>query len=191
MRSRLTAKQKRLMKELGDIFSVIGMDYWEMEKYPKKDWTGLLGLKKRQAITGRVVMEYTIINDLLNDEILEYFFGVGEGSIESQLDAMRWWESGKYQEFDRYILERVSLLDKLKFVKKIHGIPKSIVGDVEKLNRLRNVVAHGFYFENMEDYEVLRKAVYKGKDVFTLEGIKVFVEDTQRVREFFIDRLLR
>ena len=73
MGSGLTPKQKRLIKELYDISSVIGMDYWEIEEYPKESRTSILELQKRQAITGRIIMQYTLIDDMVGSEICKYF----------------------------------------------------------------------------------------------------------------------
>ena len=178
MASGLTPKQKRLIKELDNIFSLIGMDYWEIGKYSKESRTGILEFQRCQAITGQIIIHYTFINELVNLAVCMYFFRVGKRSIG--------WKSEKLQNFNYYILESRSLLEKFRIVKSVYGIPKNIVRDVERLNALRNVVAHKLFPENVEDFGKKRKAVYKGKDIFTLEGIKIFREDMGRVVDFLL-----
>ena len=189
MASGLTAKQKRLKKELDDIFFELGMDYWRIEEYAEESRSGVLDMQKRKAITGQIVMTHSFVDELLDAEICEYFFGSGKTSIEAMLEKMRWRRSKKFREFNEYILGSMKLLGKLKLVKTLYGVPKSIVEDVEKLNTLRNVVAHEFYPEDLKKYKPRRRPLYKGKDIFTVEGIKLFAEDMVRVNEFFISRL--
>ena len=174
----LTPKQRRLIKELDDIYSLLVMDYWNIEKYSKEDRTALLELQKSKAIRGAVVMQYTFIDDMLNCEICKYFFGSNKSPIQL-------WKTKKFQNFNHYILENLYLLQKLELVKAFARVPKSIVADIEKLNALRNAIAHAFFPENLRRY----KPVYKGKDIFTLEGIELYTEDMQRVNDYFHKRL--
>jgi hypothetical protein len=181
MGSGLTSKQKRIIKELDDIYSLIGMDYWDIDKYPKEGRTAILELQKRQAIIGEIIMQYTLIDEMVNCEICTYFFSSSKSSIQL-------WRTKKFQNFNYYILESLYLLEKLRLVQTFYGIPKNIVDDVERLNALRNAVAHAFFPENLRGYKTWHKAVYKGKDIFTLEGIKLFTQDMQRVNDFFLSK---
>lgn len=189
MESGLTAKQKRVMKELDDIFSVIGMDYWRIEEYRKESRSGILDMQKRKAITGQIIMTHSFVDELLDAEVCEYFFGSGKSSIDAMVESMRWLRSKKYRDFNEYVLGRMSLVEKLKLVKTLYGVPKRIVEDVEELNRLRNIVAHECYPEDLKRFKPRRRPLYKGKNIFTVERIKVFGEDMVGVSEFFIDRL--
>ncbi len=181
MGSGLTPKQKRIIKELDDIYSLTAMDYWNIEEYPKEGRTAILELQKRQAVTGAIIMQYTLIDEMMNYEICRYFFGSNKTSIQL-------WRTKKFQNFNYYILESLYLLQKLRLVRTFYGIPKNIVEDVERLDALRNAVAHAFFPENLRRYKTRHKTVYKGKDVFTLEGMKLFTEDMQRVNDFFVSR---
>jgi len=182
MGSGLTAKQKGLIKELNDISSVIRMDYWDIEKHPKEKRSGRLEVMKRKAITGHIIMQYTLIDEIMNLEIWAYFFSFGTSSKQ-------WWSPTKFKKFNYYLLERLYLVQKLDIVKTFYGIPKEIVEDIRKLNEVRNAVAHAFSPEKSRGYKMRHKTVYKGKDIFTVEGIKVFVEDMDRVTEFFFSRM--
>jgi hypothetical protein len=188
MASGLTTKQKRLKAELDDIFAVIGMDYWRIEEYAKESRTGILEMQKRKAITGQIIMTHSFVDELVDAEICEYFFGSGKSSVEATLERMRWRTSKKFRDFNEYILASMSLVEKLRFVETLYAVPKKIVGDVRELNRLRNVVAHEFYPEVLKRYKPRQRPLYKGKDIFTVEGVKAFVEDMVGVNDFFIDR---
>jgi hypothetical protein len=177
MTSGLTRKQKTLMKELDSIFSLIGMDYWEIGKYSEESRTGMLEFQRRQAIIGQIIGYYTFVSQLVDWAVCIYFFRLGKRRVA--------WGSEKLQKFNDYILESRSLLEKLRIVKSVYEIPKNVVRDVERLNALRNVVAHRCFFEESEDWRREGKAVYKGKNIFTLEGIKMFREDMKRVVDFW------
>jgi hypothetical protein len=179
MGSGLTPKQKRMVKQLDDICTEIHMDYWNIEKYPEEMRTGMLELQKRQAIVGDIVTQYTIIDEALGDGICRYFFGASESSIQL-------WRTKKFQNFNYYVLERLYLLQKLRFLGSFREVPKDIRQSVAKLDALRNAVAHAFFPENLKDYSKWRRVVYKGKDIFTLEGMKLFREDMNSVNAFFL-----
>jgi len=181
MESGLTPKQKVMVKELDGIYAVIHMDYWNIEEYPKEMRTGMLELQKRQAIVGAIIMQYTLIDEAVSDEICKYFFGTEESSIQL-------WRTRKFQNFNYYILERLYLLQKLRLLGSFYEIPKNIRQNIAKVDALRNAVAHAFFPENLKDYKKWRKVVYKGKDIFTLEGIKMFREDMDSVNTFFLSR---
>jgi len=179
MGSGLAPKQKGMIKELDDICTEIHMDYWNIEKYPKEIRTGMLELQKRQAIVGDIITQYTLIDEAVSNEICKYFFGSSKSSIQL-------WRTKKFQNFNYYILERLYLLQKLRLLGSVREVPKNIRQNVAKLDTLRNAVAHAFFPENLKDYKKWRKVVYKGKDIFTLEGIKLFREDMDSVNAFFL-----
>jgi len=177
----LTPKQKRIIKELDYIYSMLRMDYWNIKEYkfPKEEKTPILEFQKNQTIRGEIVVQYTFIDEMLGCEICKYFFGSSKSSIQL-------WKTKKFQNFNYHILENLYLLQKLRLVQAFSRIPKNIVDDIERLNALRNALTHALFPENLRRY----KPVYKGKDIFTLEGIELFAEDMQRVRVFFVKRLM-
>jgi hypothetical protein len=70
----------------------------------------------------------------------------------------------------------------LRFVKAITKVPKPVAADIEALNVLRNGLAHAFFPENLRS----AKPIYKGKDIFSRDGLKRFIEDMSRVSDFFV-----
>jgi len=130
---------------------------------------------KRHLIIGEVVTSYTLVDENLNMRLCDYFFGRRRGYIKL-------WKTKKFQRFNYHVLEELSLLAKLRFAKSIAPIPKSICADIERLNSLRNGLAHAFLPENLKK----SKPVWKGKNIFTLEGMKVFKENMEGIFNFFV-----
>ena len=71
---------------------------------------------------------------------------------------------------------------KLRFVKSISRMPKPVTVDIERLNALRNGLAHAFFPENLKK----SKPEWKGRKIFTLEGLQVFLEDMSKIDAYFL-----
>jgi len=84
--------------------------------------------------------------------------------------------SKKFNLFNYHVIEKLGLIPKVRFVKSISGGPKAIAADRERLNGLRNCVAHSFFPENLKK----QKPVRKGKPIFTSGGLNSFYEDVQK-----------
>jgi hypothetical protein len=67
--------------------------------------------------------------------------------------------------------------------KAISGIPKGIAADIERLNALRNAVAHSLFPENLKR----QKPIWKGKVVFTQEGFASLEGDIAEIHRHFRD----
>jgi len=171
----LTKKQKILIKEIEEINSLLSLDYQNILEYDKSSRTTYLEVAKQKIIRGQIITWYTLVDEFLNMELCHYFFGKKKNFIYL-------WRTKKFQNFNYYVLEELYLLQKLRFVKTIKKIPKSIFGDIEKLNFLRNGLAHSFFPDNLKK----SKPIYKGKHVFTLEGLKLLQQDFDDIFDFFI-----
>ena len=84
--------------------------------------------------------------------------------------------------FNYHILEEFSLLQKLRFVKAIKPLPKGVVADIERLNALRNGLAHAFFPENLKKV----KPEWKGRSILTVDALRQFADDMQEVFDQFI-----
>ena len=104
------------------------------------------------------------------------------------------WKTKKFERFNYFVLEKMSLMEKLAFVKDVYVVPKGIAADIESINAIRNAVAHAFFPENLRAYRskpggTARQFAgppYKGVDVFTFDGFGRFVADARRVVEFMV-----
>jgi hypothetical protein len=79
----------------------------------------------------------------LNLILCHYFFGREKSTIQL-------WKTKKFQLFNHHVLEELSLMAKFRFAKSIAKMPKGVAGDVDRLNALRNGLAHAFFPENLK-----------------------------------------
>jgi len=171
----LTPLQKRLLAELEEIGSLTRLDYMNIVDYDPEERTARLRLMKNQLVRSQVIADYTFVDEMLGAAICHYFFGRKKTFI-------RLWKTKKFRNFNHYILEVLSLSEKLRLVKAISKVPKTVVSNIEALNALRNGLAHAFFPENLRS----SKPVYKGKGIFTCEGLETFIDDMGKISYFFL-----
>jgi hypothetical protein len=107
-------------------------------------------------------------------EICHYYFG-------KKRSFPQLWKTKRFQLFNYHVLEELYPLQKLRLVKAIRPVPKQVSKSIESLNALRNGLAHAFFPENLRK----TKPTWKGKNIFSLEGAKLFMEDMYSVAGFF------
>jgi hypothetical protein len=171
----LTRKQQSLVHELDELSSLLGLDYQKIKEYERESRTPHLERMKKHFIIGEVITQYTLIDEHLSMHLCHYFFGRGKSVI-------RLWKTKRFQRFNYHVLEELSLLAKLRFVKSFMNIPKPLVSDIERINALRNGLAHAFFPENLKK----SKPIYKGKNIFSSEGVRLFMEDMGKITDFFL-----
>jgi hypothetical protein len=143
----LTRAQKRLVEDLDKIMSAAGLDYWNiLDRDPKYDQHRTLVLQgmMREIVRGEVVSQYTLIDEHLGTKICHYMFE------NKQFPTL--WKSKKFERFNYFVLEKMSLMEKLAFVKDVYAVPKGIAADIESINAIRNALAHAFFSENLRAY---------------------------------------
>jgi hypothetical protein len=77
-------------------------------------------------------------------------------------------------------IARVALLRKLALVREYKQIPKPIEEIITLTNMIRNAMAHSFFPMNKKDFRRTEQVTYKGKDLYTLDGLKLFNDDANR-----------
>jgi hypothetical protein len=172
--NKLTKKQRDLIKELEELAFLFSLDYYNIQSYDKEARTTYLELARDKIIRGQIIMWYTLVDEHLNVALSHYFFG-------KKRNFIRLWKTKKFQNFNYHVLEELNLMQKLRFVKAISKIPKGIVGNIEKLNALRNGVAHAFFPQNLKR----SKPIYKGRNIFSLDGVKQLQQDMDELIDFF------
>jgi hypothetical protein len=180
----LTPKQRRLKAEIEELSAFVQMDHWNIAQYSKERRTTVLELIKRQLIVGDVVTKYTVIDELLSVIICHYYFG----EPSKGRSFRQHWKSQKFQIFIHYIMDDTYLLNKLKLARAISEIPPKIRDAVERINAVRNALAHSFYPENRRQYVPRKKVIYQGADVYTQQGIEKFAEDFEAVKGYLWQR---
>ena len=170
----LTKKQRALVDELQEMRDLMLLNYEQIEEYPAPSRTTSLLLMRNKLVRGQVVVSYTLIDEFLTNRLCRFIFG-------RQRSFPDLWKTKRFRLFNHYVVESLSLLEKLRFAKAIQEIPKPIAKDIESLNVLRNGLAHSFFPENLRS----AKPVWKGDDVFTIVGFRRFHEDMQQVFDHF------
>lgn len=169
---------KKLVEELDSIFELLEINYRELSQTITDRKQARLHLQgiKNQVIRGQVIKDYTWIDEWLNMEIRDYLFPRGEPKNIRR--------TKKFQNIEHYLLQELYPLQKLRFVTKFTKIPKPIVEIVNKVNILRNGLAHAFYPEEF----IKSKPEYKGKNIFELEGLRFYMEDMWKVKNYVYKR---
>ena len=189
--ARLTQKQRKLIGELEKVASIVRIDYWNIRDREKEARTPVLEVTKRELIRGEVIGQYTLIDDLLSTEVCLYFL--------PGKDLIKQWKTKKFRRFNYYVIERLYMTQKLAFLKDVYDVPRDIASRIEEINALRNAMAHAFFPENLRVYQMKgrpgpRKPVmvrYRGRDLFSVEGVTAFVADCSTVTDFLLRKLKR
>jgi hypothetical protein len=171
----LTRSQKKLLAEVETIAELSQVDYVNILEYDSEERTTRLRLMKNQIVRSQIITDYTFIDEMLGSAICHYFFGKTKSFITL-------WKTKKFKNFNYYILEVLSLTEKLRLVKSITKVPKGVAADIEALNALRNGLAHAFFPENLRS----AKPAYKGQDIFSRGGLERFIEDMSKISDFFV-----
>jgi hypothetical protein len=175
MPSVLTKKQRALISELTQIRDLLELDFERIEDCKAESRTIRLLVMRNKLVRGQVIVWYTLVDEFLTNRICRFFFGKRRSSIHL-------WRTKRFKLFNYHVIERLSLLAKLSLAKAISPIPKAVAADIEQLNALRNGLAHAFFPENLRS----AKPVWKGKDVFTIDGLRRLELDLQNVFAYFV-----
>jgi hypothetical protein len=165
----LTKRQRAQIKEIKDLQEIFGLDYERMLEYEAAARTPRLEATKRTLVRGQVVLLYTIVDELLSMRIRRYFFA-GRNFAKAR-------RTKKFQRFNHHVLDELSLLQKLRFARSIQEPPMHITADINRLNALRNALAHTFFPEDLRH----SRTDWKGKSIFSRDGAARFQDDCQRI----------
>jgi hypothetical protein len=174
---KLTKKQRELVAELNHLTSTLGLDCDEIvaDAYPEVK-TPLLQLAKDQLTRSAIILKYVLMDEFLSGVICWHYFGKKRGFPEL-------WKTKRFKSFNYFVLEKLYLLQKLELVRSIHDIPRWVSSDLAALNELRNGIAHSFFPQSRR-----RKPDWKGQSVFAPDGLDRFLEDMQKLSDFFVQR---
>jgi len=174
---RLTKKQRTLQKEVSALLEFLRV-IPDLTTVKPARRTECLTWAKRELITSAVLRQYLLMDEHLNNEICWQFF--------PRRTYRELWRTKRFRAFSNYILDRLSLLPKLDFVRARIHLPERFYKDIRDLNALRNALAHSFFPENRRS-----KPKWKGVDIFSFAGIGQFIKDTSDASTFFFARLRR
>ena len=92
----------------------------------------LLKSAKDQIIRSDIVLQYVLMDELLNIRIRRHYFG--------KRNFRQLWKTKRYRSFQHFVLDKIYLLQKLELLCSLRDIPKSVRSDLHALNDLRNAI---------------------------------------------------
>jgi hypothetical protein len=140
----------------------------------------MLEFSEDHIVRAGVIGKYVLIDEFLTNVICRHFF-------KPKASFPKLWRTKKFRNFMFYIMEDLSLLKKLTIVQSIIDVPKPIAHSIHRVNSTRNALAHSFFPENRREHKPRGRVMYKGRDLFSVEGYKGFAEDAQQVIDFFVE----
>jgi hypothetical protein len=158
---RLTAQQLGVFREVEEIASMIKLDYPYILAYERDARTPIIEHMRRKMILSEIITRYTLVDEHLNLTLCHYFFGRKKSTIQL-------WKTKRFQLFNHHVIEELSLMAKFRFAKSIAKMPKGVAADIDRLNALRNGLAHALFPENLKR----SKPEWKGKNIFSKEGLE-------------------
>lgn len=177
MREKIEASQM----ELDEVMELAGLKKIEVPEDLLKPFITILpdiNNQKKKIITMMVLGEYLQIDSKMSVLVTNFFFRHCQGTTWEAVQAIV--TTHEFEVFQAKIVNEMPFLRKLSILKEIYDIPKDIVSKVNKLNDLRNAIAHSLVPENLEH----NRTLYNEQSIFTNDGIKVFLTDVQSVMDF-------
>jgi hypothetical protein len=130
-----------------------------------------------KMVLAEIISKYTLIDEELSVIIQKYFLGSQD-------------RTKKCRVFRQRILDELYLIKKMEIVHAIKDIPKNVRNAIYDLNGMRNAYAHGLHPETSREHKTHKKVFYRGKDIRTYEGLKMFMEDTHQAHMYLWRRSL-
>lgn len=174
---KLTKTQKKYSAEIDQIIELLGLSHKDILRFEKDARSPILERIKRQYIVGEIVSDYTLIDEMLGSIIAHYFFNPRKSFIKL-------WKTKHFKNFNYFILEKISLRNKLDLAKNISDIPRSIRSGILEINELRNGLAHAFFPENLRGDRTL----YRGENIFSISGLKRYLREKEKIVDFLFKK---
>src|SRR5262245_62551863 len=107
----LTPHQRRLLKEVEEIFELVGMEVWKIEEREPHTRMMDLNIIRDKLIRGEVIGQYTRIDEFLTSIICNYYFR----RRDAHSSYGRLWKTKRVH----YIMDETYLPKKLNFLNAI------------------------------------------------------------------------
>jgi hypothetical protein len=168
----LTRLQKRLRKEAEEIAQMAQADFWNIEKSEAEWRTNRFRIAISRLVVAEVVTRYTLLDEVLAEYLCAYFF-----KKRARKTYGIYWKQKKFRLFVHFMLDEMYLLKKMQMVHAIKPLPKEVRETIQKVNAIRNAMAHSFFPENRKEHFGTGQVLYDGKDIRTVEGLRKFKDD--------------
>jgi hypothetical protein len=180
----LTRAQAKLRNSIEDIASLISMDHWNIDDYEEGARTPYLLKMQRQLVLSEVIMKYTLIDELLTVIICKFYFRKAQKPIHFG----NLWRTKGFRLFNHDVMDELYPLQKLRLVRDLKEVPKEVRETIERVNALRNALAHSFFPENRRQYMRQRRLTYRDLDIHTRDGLERFDRDVQVATDHLMQR---
>jgi len=154
-RDRLTRKQINYVRQLREIFAILGLDFENIRDYPTaEERTVQLERILDHVVRGEIIRQFTLIDELLTHELAGKI-------LANRVQNRR--RSKRFQAVKNALVKsQLSLRRKLTLLRGFVKVPNDVVTSIVRLNKLRNNMAHQFFLENSP--ETLK---YSGRNIFS------------------------
>jgi hypothetical protein len=164
-------------KEIGNLLKIVGLE--KIEDGGPRDiytFTNLEG-QKRRLIRMMILEDYLQIDSKMSILVTDFLFHHCQKEYE---DMLKVTTSKEYLVFTDKLLKEMPFLRKVAVIKGFLSVPSDIVSGLNKINDLRNAIAHALIPESLGEERVL----YKGELIFSLKGAKLFNKDTTKIMTY-------
>jgi hypothetical protein len=141
-----------------------------------------LELAVHKMVIAEVVSQYTLLDEILGEIIIEYFFKVDPATLHLSD------EPNAYTIFSHHILDEMFLLKKMAIVHAIKALPGEVTSVIQRVNSLRNALAHSLFPEKRKEHRRSGKVLFGSKDIRTPEGLVLFRDTVQVAHMYLFDR---
>lgn len=131
-------------------------------------------------MVAEVITRYTLLDEVLSDYLCRHYFKKPDNS------RFIFWKQKKFRLFVHFMLDEMYLLKKMQMVHAIKPLPKDVRETIQKVNALRNAMAHSFFPENRKEHMKVGKVLYSGKDIRTSKGLRQFHSDCHAAHSFLL-----
>lgn len=180
----LNSTQRKLQAEIEEIASIVRMDHWAIEKYDADMRTTYLRAMKQQLVRSEIVIQYALIDELLSVIISKFYFR----RPKSEVGFRALLRTKRFRTFSQYMLDEMYPLPKMRLANEIRALPREVRQNIERINALRNAIAHSYFPENRRQYAQHKHVTYRGEDVFSAQGVASFVADANFVTDCLVHR---
>jgi len=152
----LTKAEQRIVGEIEDILRIGGYDWRIVEElYEPAARAPQLQRIKLDFIRMNVIGDYVFADELLTAVIVAYFFPVRK--------FPKRWKDKRIRTFVHFVMERLFMLQKLALVKQIRKFDRAMARTLERLDALRNAMAHSFTPEMRREYRETKRVTWEGR----------------------------
>jgi len=162
------------------------MDYWNALDIREGRRTSSLVAMKDQLIRSEIVKRYVYMDELLSIIILKAYFKQPRKRFYYD-DILK---TKKGLAFYNHVLESLYLLNKTRLVDALRQVPKEPREIIDRLNSLRNAVSHSLFPAGRYQYRKHKKVLYRGLDVFSIDGFKAFKQDMAILDDYLFVRAI-